>query len=472
MPCRRRSRTPPWHRRARQYARDKHHRRRNFQRNADADVRQELIDRITAKLPTDWLGRFTLLETLQPPHLGSLNENIHKNTPISICTFGIENFERLGRGVMTVKQDIRIQANNDSRCYDLSEANRNKILNSLERNYPEICSDRYIVVVDCRKYHDPVFGKDSYHLGWKDETLAGLINNEEATRAIIDQILEGIKGPHGKNHRAKLANGLVIALMCKSGFHRSLASAKGVHHVLGPLHDDVKVFHLSQGDWSTRGCQKRGVGRCPLCQYQSTTQLNQLALALYQQNFDERVAAVLGLNDTILTLLDTAARAAGIDAHSTGASSSNVPPTVVNTPASKAMPKIVRPTLKRNTSKSSKDSGDDNRKIFEPKRSRSPPRPSSAPRFAYIEVSEHACGHHRALSAYAHKGNWLPQGKVVELIARSSVEWRGGTWNARLSELCMRTVEEANISFNADGSWIWMPSTCESAGLSLWVLEK
>ena len=43
-----------------------------------------------------------------------------------------------------------------------------------------------------------------------------------------------------------------------------------------------------------------------------------------------------------------------------------------------------------------------------------------------------------------------PQGKVVELIGRSSVEWRGGAWNDRLSELYMRAVEEANTTFDAD----------------------
>ena len=335
-----RPRPPPWE--SDRTAPVKRRRTHDDQRDADVNVKQKLIDRITAKLPVDWhCDRPTLLETCKPPHLGFLNKNIKKDTPISICTFGIENFERLGRGEMIVERDIQFRAKGESYKYYLRSSNTDKIqtqLNavrvkySLERNHSEICSGRYIVLVDCRAYYDPEFGRDAYHLGWKDETFAGLVNNEEATRAIIDQVLEGIKGSHDKNLVAKLANGLVIALMCKSGFHRSLASAKGVHHVLGPLHDDVKVFHLSQGDWSTRGCQKRGVGRCPLCQYQSTTQLNQLALALYQQNFDERVAAVLGLNDTILTLLDTAARAAGIDAHSTGASSSNVPPTVDRSP--------------------------------------------------------------------------------------------------------------------------------------------
>ena len=43
-----------------------------------------------------------------------------------------------------------------------------------------------------------------------------------------------------------------------------------------------------------------------------------------------------------------------------------------------------------------------------------------------------------------------PQGKVVELIGRSSVEWRGGVWNDRLSDLCMLAVEEGNITLDAD----------------------
>ena len=326
-------------------------------------------------------------------------------------------------------------------------------MHSLERNHPEICSGRYIVLVDCRDYHDPEFGRDSHHLGWKDETFAGLVNNDKATCAIIDQVIEGIKifksSKLTHDQVAKLTNGLVIALMCKSGFHRSLASAKCVHHVLEPVHDDVKVFHLSQGDWSTRGCQRSGIGRCPLCQYQSRTLLSQLALALYQQKFDERLADALGLNDSIRTRLDA----------TRSASSSKAPATVTNTPPVKARPKIVRPT-------------------YETVRSQSPPRPNSAPKVAYIGASEHAYGNHPTSSACGTPeditgpldGAWQsypflttepegtttfsdldrsPQGKLVKLIGRSSVEWRGVTWNNQLNELCMRAVEEANVTFDA-----------------------
>ena len=43
-----------------------------------------------------------------------------------------------------------------------------------------------------------------------------------------------------------------------------------------------------------------------------------------------------------------------------------------------------------------------------------------------------------------------PQGKVVELIGRSSVEWRDGAWSDRLSELCMRAAEETNTIFDTN----------------------
>ena len=42
-----------------------------------------------------------------------------------------------------------------------------------------------------------------------------------------------------------------------------------------------------------------------------------------------------------------------------------------------------------------------------------------------------------------------PRGKLVELIARSSVEWSGGAWSDRLSECCMLTVE-AHTTFDPD----------------------
>ena len=43
-----------------------------------------------------------------------------------------------------------------------------------------------------------------------------------------------------------------------------------------------------------------------------------------------------------------------------------------------------------------------------------------------------------------------PQGKLLKLIGRSSVEWMGGAWNERLSEICMRAAEETHTAFDAD----------------------
>ena len=42
------------------------------------------------------------------------------------------------------------------------------------------------------------------------------------------------------------------------------------------------------------------------------------------------------------------------------------------------------------------------------------------------------------------------QGRIVQLIGSSSVNWWGGAWNDSLSELCMRAVEEANITFDSE----------------------
>ena len=87
-------------------------------RDADVNVEQNLIYRITAKLPVDWhRDRRTLLEKCAPPHLGFLNENIKKDTPIAICTLGIENFERLGRGEMTVERHIQCRFRGKSYKY-------------------------------------------------------------------------------------------------------------------------------------------------------------------------------------------------------------------------------------------------------------------------------------------------------------------------------------------------------------------
>ena len=43
-----------------------------------------------------------------------------------------------------------------------------------------------------------------------------------------------------------------------------------------------------------------------------------------------------------------------------------------------------------------------------------------------------------------------PQGKLIELIGRSAVEWRGGAWNDRLSKICFCAGEEACGDFLED----------------------
>ena len=121
-------------------------------RGHDDHVKQELIHRITAKLPADWhCDRNTLLETCEPPHLGFLNENIKKDTPISICTFGIKNFERLGRGETIVERDIQRRFRGNSYKYDVLKSqtatmraadNARQVIRSLEQNHPEICGQK------------------------------------------------------------------------------------------------------------------------------------------------------------------------------------------------------------------------------------------------------------------------------------------------------------------------------------------
>ena len=49
-----------------------------------------------------------------------------------------------------------------------------------------------------------------------------------------------------------------------------------------------------------------------------------------------------------------------------------------------------------------------------------------------------------------HKFTQSPQGKILQLIGRSCVEWRGCTWNARLDELCMNVVQRNETAFTDD----------------------
>ena len=134
--------------------------------------------------------------------------------------------------------------------------------------------------------------------------------------------------------------------------------------------------------------------------------------------------------ERFLKAADTVRRTANADAYSTSVSSSNAPLRGFR----RLRLKILRPTAKWIASKSGKGSGS-----------------------GFIK---HACGNHcdsnvlqltdvNHTSLGRHKKKSPPQGKVVELIGRSSVERRGGAWNARLNEICMRAVEEANITFDA-----------------------
>ena len=49
-----------------------------------------------------------------------------------------------------------------------------------------------------------------------------------------------------------------------------------------------------------------------------------------------------------------------------------------------------------------------------------------------------------------HEFTRSPQGKILQLIGRSCVEWRGCTWNARLDELCMNVVQRNETAFTDD----------------------
>ena len=49
-----------------------------------------------------------------------------------------------------------------------------------------------------------------------------------------------------------------------------------------------------------------------------------------------------------------------------------------------------------------------------------------------------------------HEFTQSPQGKILQLIGRSCVEWRGCTWNERLDELCMCVVRRNETTFTED----------------------
>ena len=162
---------------------------------------------------------------------------------------------------------------------------------------------------------------------------------------------------HENHRKASVRFYYTTCCPCKTGVN-TVVDAQG----------STFVFHEYANPKYTH--REDGTVEVPPCEFhaQNTTRIEELWKAMeeaWELSFTmlENSYREDGL---IVKRADAARRAAGVDAYSTGASSSNAPPTVTNTtttatlptmPASKAMPKIVHPTPKLHASKSGKGSG-------------------------------------------------------------------------------------------------------------------
>mgnify|MGYP005751472195 FL=1 len=142
-------------------------------------------------------------------------------------------------------------------------------MESFKANYPTLCRDRNIIVIDNTRFKNP--GLDYSlrgHLGIHPETLRGIVESEhfEVTNAPLRRL------------RSDKPN--LVIKVCKSGRHRTVGNSEAQRDPIQDLlYDDdrsrpkVEVFHLqAETDWSTL-CDSD----CPSCNL--TSKANRLNLA-------------------------------------------------------------------------------------------------------------------------------------------------------------------------------------------------
>ena len=101
---------------------------------------------------------------------------------------------------------------------------KDMFLRSFKRNYPRLCEDREIIVIDCNQFHDPEKDKDrslKEHRGTHWKIQAGVLSDRNFNR-IMDPLKEFNNIPGKK----------LIICVCRSGRHRSEATRPMVHTTL------------------------------------------------------------------------------------------------------------------------------------------------------------------------------------------------------------------------------------------------
>jgi hypothetical protein len=105
-----------------------------------------------------------------------------------------------------------------------------KFLRSFQTNFPELCRDRNVIVVDCTQYYDP--DKDKrlrLHLGRHPENLSRIVDSE--VYATVNAPLKNLD-PNGEN---------LVINVCKSGRHRAVGNEESqLDPVKKILHDEEK----------------------------------------------------------------------------------------------------------------------------------------------------------------------------------------------------------------------------------------
>ena len=182
---------------------------------------------------------------------------LKKDTILVSC--GFTNFEdsSVGNGASSEFRDNMPEK--DSRSQRIYfEKNREAFEISFQKNFPELCAGRNIIVIDCTQYTDP--GEDNSlrgHTGRHHKTM---------TRIVEDPRFKTVNEPLHKLLRKEEGKNLIISV-CKVGRHRSvgnneLIAAPIARHMYGDDATALTIIDLqSYRHWS-RLCDWKTCSAC------------------------------------------------------------------------------------------------------------------------------------------------------------------------------------------------------------------
>ena len=175
-----------------------------------------------------------------------------------ICTVGLENFETHPDGDRSTSVHDHLGQYYQGKSSGLSvDDNEYLIKEALKKSRPSLFRGRRIVLVDCRALMDP---HKTGHIGLHPDILRATVKNRHF-ESIAKKIAGGILDAEERGLP------FVIATICRSGRHRSVAVAAIIGELLHTRGHKWVTTHLSDHEWAARTCG----GRCDECSFRTAS---------------------------------------------------------------------------------------------------------------------------------------------------------------------------------------------------------